>query len=476
MRLRLYLTLSGLLLVATVSHAKVRLPAIFSDNMVLQQQTRAVVWGKAAPGKKVTVKGSWGKSARAEAGADSCWLVRIETPAAGGPYTMTISDGQSLTLNNVLIGEVWLCSGQSNMEMPMRGYGRQPVEGALDAMLAAESSFPLRIARLPRQASMERKWDCRVDGWNLNEPDAISRASATAYYFGKILCERLHVPVGLVISDWGGTAIEPWMSEECLRALGYDLSDKEDSFAVKKESAPTVLYNAMLAPLAPFTVKGFIWYQGESNRPGNDPEFPYSRLQTAFGKMLRENFGDGSDKQPFYFVEIAPYNYSGADDLEAAYLREQQALTLDLLPNSGMVVTNDIGNPVVIHPAQKPEVGRRLALLAFQRNYGLLGEVDFSYPEFDSVKYEGTKAVLTFKTGPGGLAPLNQDIAGFEVAGSDKVFYPATARVGDRFNVELTCEQVSEIVAVRYCFRNYKVGTLTNVFGLPARPFRTDNW
>ena len=454
MRLPSLLLLSILLLTVTPSDAKVRLPAIFSDHMVLQQQTEAAVWGKAAPGKKVTVKSSWGKLVRVTVQSDSSFLARIPTPAAGGPYTLTVSDGQAVILRDVLIGEVWLCSGQSNMEMRMRGYPSQPVDGALDAILAADPAVPVRLARIPRQESQNAQWNCRVDGWNLNESAAVAEASATAYYFALFLYERLHIPVGLIMTSWGGTAIEPWMSGGRI-------------------------HHAMLAPLAPFSVKGFIWYQGESNRPGNQPGKPlYSALQAEFVRTLRSGFGDGSSAQPFYYVQIAPYPYDDPGGLGSAYMYEQQTAALGMIPNSGMVVTNDIGSESVIHPAQKHEVGRRLALLALQRDYGQLKGLDLTYPMFASMQVEGNKATLAFNVGPGALVPLHKDVEGFEVAGADRVFHPATARVNPskRNTVEVISEQVTEIKSVRYCFRNYQVGTLTNVFGLPACPFRTDDW
>lgn len=435
--------------------AEIRLPSILGDNMVLQQQSSVPIWGKAAPGRKITVKASWGKYASTTVAADSSWLIRLETPSSGGPYDVVLhGDGPVLTIHNVLIGEVWLCSGQSNMEMRMRGYPSQPVDGALDAIIAAEPSVPIRLVRIPHQSSPEPLWDCRVDGWRLNEAAAVAEASATAYYFGHFLYEKLHVPIGLIMTSWGGTAIEPWMS-------GGNI------------------YNAMLAPLAPYAVKGFIWYQGERNRPGNQPGKPlYSELQAEFVKTLRSEFGDGSSAQSFYYVQIAPYPYDDPNGLGSAYMYEQQAAALNLIPNSGMVVTNDIGSASVIHPSTKPEVGRRLALLALQRDYGLLKGLDLSYPFFKSMETEGNRATLTFAVGPGALAPLHQDVIGFEAAGEDRVFYPAKARVNPdkRNTVELSCEQVRHIAAVRYCFHNYQVGTLTNIFRLPACPFRTDNW
>jgi sialate O-acetylesterase len=465
----------GLLMVAPLD-AKVRLPSIIGDNMVLQQQAGAPVWGKAAPGRKVTVRASWGGKASVTAKSDSSWMVRLSTPTAGGPYSITISDGQPVTLKNVLVGEVWLCTGQSNMAMPMQGFRNKPVEGAMNTILSATPDTPIRMARVQRGGSLEPKWDSGVDGWNFNTPPVVSRTSATAYYFGKNLYDHLHVPIGLIIADWGGTAIEYWMSEETLRALGFDLSDLEELFKKKPKLTPTALYNAMLAPLAPYAVKGFIWYQGENNRPGNQPGKIYSELQTAYARMLRRCFGDGSDSQPFYFVQIAPYNYDDPDGLDSGYMYEQQARTLELLPNSGMVVTNDIGDAMDIHPLRKSEVGLRLSLLALQRNYGLWEDLDCKYPMYSSVSLNGDSAIVTFDVGPGGLCPYDQNVIGFEVAGEDRVFHPAEAVQKGLDKVVVKCDEVSDIKAVRYCFHNCQVGSLTNILGLPACPFRTDNW
>ena len=457
---------------SALMQGKVRLPAILSDNMVLQQQTEAPVWGKAAPGKKVSVKASWGASASAVAGSDSLWSVRLKTPSAGGPYTLKISDGQPVTLSDVLIGEVWFCSGQSNMEMPVKGFNRQPVEGSLDVILAADPSAPIRLVNVEKGTSLEPQWDCKVDGWNLNESRPVADASATAYFFGKALYEKLHIPIGLIMTDWGGTAIEPWMSLETLQGAGYDISQIEAVYPKWKQNTPTALYNAMVAPLSPYAVRGFIWYQGESNRPGR----VYSELQTAFGKMLRKCFGDGSDAQPYYFVQIAPYNYGDPSGTGSGYMYEQQAKTLAMLPNSGMAVTNDIGNLNCIHPANKQEVGRRLALLALKNDYGVLGNLAVESPLYEKVEFNGFRATVTFNVGSGSLAPLGEEIEGFEVAGANKVFHPASARISGANTVDVWSGTVSDIKAVRYCFRNYQVGNLTNIFGIPASPFRTDEW
>ncbi len=480
MKNKLFAFFVGIVTAVFQLEASVRLPAILGDNMVLQQQADAPVWGKAAPGCKINVKASWGASASTVVASDSTWYVRLRTPSAGGPYSLTIrGDGAVVILRNVLIGEVWLCLGQSNMEMPMKGFPSQPVEGALDAILEANPSVLIRLAVIPRQASLSPNWDCRINGWGLNEPLAVSGASAVAYYFGKCLYENLHVPVGLIMSTWGGTAIEPWMNEESLTSLGYDLSQRKELLDMNPGWAPTALYNAMLAPLSPYAVKGFIWYQGESNRPGNQPGKPrYSKLQADFVQTLRTEFGDGSSVQPFYYVQIAPYPYGDPGGLNSAYMYEQQTAALGMIPNSGMVVTNDIGSESVIHPPQKHEVGRRLALLALQRDYGLLQGLDLAYPMFESMQVDGNKASLLFTVGPGALAPLHKDVEGFEVAGDDHVFHPATARVNPskRNTVEVSSDMVPVLKAVRYCFHNSQVGTLTSVFGLPACPFRTDDW
>ena len=345
---RILLTLAALGTALTMQ-AKVVLPGIFGDNMVLQQQSEAQFWGKAAPGKKVTIRPSWSaKPVTATAGRDGRWQAAVPTPEAGGPYTIELSDGETLTLRDVLIGEVWLCSGQSNMEMPVRGFFNQPVEGSADAIVRAKAATPIRLCTVNRATARTPQEECTAQ-WQKHTPEAVAATSATAYYFARYLQEVLDVPVGVIVTCWGGTPVEAWMDRETMGGFKeFDLSFLDgDGKIDRPQNKPCGLYNAMIAPLVPFTVKGFLWYQGESNRlrPGQ-----YRALMPAFVKMLRERWAQG--ELPFYYVQIAPYRYENSNEAAGSVLlREAQLRNLGDIPSSGMAVTMDIGDENCIHPA-----------------------------------------------------------------------------------------------------------------------------
>ncbi len=458
----------------TVS-AKVVLPHVFGDNMVLQQQTEVNIWGQAEAKASVVITPSWDGAVEVKVKADKegNWKASVPTPVAGGPYTLKISDGEDLILENVLIGEVWLCSGQSNMYMQMKGYVNQPVEGAADVIIAANPSTPIRMCTVDMVASAVPQDDCKMTPWLENTPEAVANASAAAYAFARYVNNVLDVPIGLIMTSWGGSAIEAWMDKETITAgfPEFDLSYLDDEELPKNpHHRPTLLYNAMLRPLIPYTIKGMLWYQGEQNR--GKPE-QYIKLQTAFVSMLREQFGVGDF--PFYYVQISPYRYNDKDESDAGRLREAQMYCLETIPNSGMAVTIDIGDYGCIHPAKKLVVGQRLALMALEDTYGMKG-IESHSPIYKSWGVEDGKIYVYFRVGPMGLAPAGQELGGFEVAGEDQVFHPATARIAGKDRVEVKCEEVAEPAAVRYCFHECVVGTLYNNFGIPASSFRTDEW
>ena len=453
--------------------AKVVLPALFGDNMVLQQQSEAQFWGKAAPGKKVTIRPSWSqKAVTTQTDREGRWRTSVPTPAAGGPYTIEVSDGESLTLRDVLIGEVWLCSGQSNMEMPMRGFNNQPVTGSADAIARAKASTPIRLCTVKRATARTPQEECTAQ-WEQNTPEAVAATSATAYYFARYLQEVLEVPVGIIVTCWGGTPVEAWMDRETMSGFEeFDLSFLDGAARIDQpQNKPCGLYNGMIAPLLPYTIKGFLWYQGESNRL---KPVQYRALMPAFVKMLRERWGQG--ELPFYYVQIAPYRYENSDEAGSALLREAQLRNLEEIPSCGMAATLDIGNENCIHPGQKEQVGTRLAWLALSKTYGLKG-IDADTPVYEKMEVADGKAYLTFRTGREGLAPLGDTLTGFEVAGADRMFHPATAQIErGRGRLVVTCKTVAEPVAVRYAFRNYPEATLFNASGIPASSFRTDDW
>ena len=460
-----------------VSNAKVALPPIFADNMVLQQQTDAAIWGKAEAGAKVTITTTWAKGKTVvNADKDGKWFARVATPAAGGPYEITISDGEKVTLKNVLIGEVWICSGQSNMFQQMKGYSGQPTAGAVDLILEAKPSTPIRSCNVKKTASIDPKDECACT-WYVNDPEGVAEASAAAYFFAKRIHDVLGVPVGIINASWGGTPIRSWMSREVLEAE-FANEVKLSHFAKgeldkkRPQGCAASLYNGMLYSLIPFTAKGFLWYQGCADR--NQYEL-YKRLQPAFVKMLRKDWGN--DKMPFYFTQIAPYKYEGPERREGAFMMWAQAQTLETIPYSGMATTHDAGEFDCIHPANKKAVGDRLAYLALENDYGVKG-IYAKAPMPKEFIFKDGAAIVKFESGEMGINPINKELEGsFELAGEDKVFYPAVAMIqNDRKSIKVTSPQVQAPVAVRYGMRNWSEALIFSNFGVPASPFRSDNW
>ncbi len=458
-------------LLATVSlQAKVTLPSFFSDNMVLQQKANVAVWGH-SDGKKVVIEPSWTRTKTvAVPDADGKWFINLPTPEAGGPYTLTISDGKEKTvIKNVMIGEVWFCSGQSNMVMSMRGFIGQPVEHGAEYILSASPSVPIRVCDIPNKQSPVPLTETEAV-WKENTQYNAARFSATAYFFARTLYDALKVPVGIITADWGGTTIETWMSKE---VIDRDFPHEFDNVVPEERypKTPGVLFNGMINPVLPYTVKGFLWYQGEDNRLR--PE-QYSRLQPAYAAMLRDLFGNPD--APFYFVQIAPYAYAGkVDSFASGFFYEAQQKTLALIPHSGMVPTLDLGEKDSIHPSKKLEVGKRLAWLALVNDYGYTG-INPNAPSYKRVEFKDGEAIVTVENVEWmGLCPGFVPVGGFELAGEDKVFHPATG-VANKYTITIRSDEVPAPVAVRYCFHNWTQATLFSAWGIPLLPFRTDNW
>ncbi len=449
------------------ARAEIELPAIFGDHMVLQQQTDAALWGTAAPKTSVELLTSWnGKSYSVKTDSKGHWKVKVRTPEAGGPYSITISDGKALELNNVLIGEVWICSGQSNMQMTMTGYRNEPILGGNEA-IATSTNDHIRLFTVERNKSLDPLDDFTGE-WLECEPENVATFSATAYFFGRMVQEALGVPVGLICSSWGGTRIEPWISESGIRNFDWvSLPDKnvEDEY---NQQTPTVLYNAMIAPMAGYAIKGGLWYQGESNR--NEPK-EYEKLMSGLIEnwLARWGIGDFS----FYYCQIAPFDY-GPGGLNSAFLREAQLKASTAIPNIGMASLMDVGEKHNIHPADKEAAGERLAYLALAKTYGING-IQYSGPVLKDMRVEGSLVYLTFDHAENGLTTLGKELANFKVAGSNKRFQPAVATI-TREGITLFSPKVKEPVAVRYAFDDFVVGELYNTDGLPASSFRTDEW
>ena len=657
----------------SIENKLIEMPSIFSDNMVLQQNTNVPFWGKAKPGEAVTVSSSWGEKSNTNVSADSSWKIELKTIKAGGPYEVTIQIGDSaIKYKNVMLGEVWLCSGQSNMEMPLEGWPSADVQNSAEEIKKAD--YPeIRLFTVTRAVSNKPEFNC--DGsWSECSPKTVANFSASAYFFGRELYKKLNVPIGLVVSSWGGTKIQSWISRKYLsrldeykpiigkidsagpviaklnawikmhpvidvsgknpveqwknldfddnlcsqsdfndrawktmqlptlweaaevgdfdgvvwfrkkitlpekwlnknlvvslgpiddmdrsyvngsligstEELGYyatpriydvpaklvtdtvltiavrvldtggggglwgkknqmeiypktDTTEKislsgswkylpvaeysNNKFYIYKvqgeefnsrpktmitigPNTPTMLYNGMIAPVIPYSIKGVIWYQGEANV---DSPVEYNNYKILFPLLIknwRANWEEGDF--PFYYVQIAPYAYG--ENSKSYVVREAQLLTLSV-PNTGMAVTLDIGNVNNIHPADKQDVGKRLALWALAKNYG--EDIVYSGPLYKSMKVEGNKIILSFDYADGGLVLKEIDRKNnFEIAGADSSFVNAEVQV-DGNNLVVSNSKVKNPIGVRYAWSNVAEATLFNEAGLPASTFKTYDW
>ncbi|HOO98251.1 MAG TPA: sialate O-acetylesterase [Bacteroidales bacterium] len=457
-----------LLVYQAVSIAEVKLPSVFSDNMVIQQQTEAAIWGTATPNSTVKISTSWNrKSYTSRADASGKWKVKVTTPAAGGPYTITVTQGNSIVLKNVLVGEVWVCSGQSNMEMPMKGFRNQPITGS-NEYISTSANSRIRLITVPKVTSLTPLDDFE-GSWKLCEPENVSQFSATAYFFGLLLNQALDVPVGLINTSWGGTRIEPWISESGFTGFDWvQLPDKTVKVEKLSQQTPTVLYNAMINPIAGYGIRGAIWYQGESNR---NEYARYEKLMPGLALNWRSMWSIG--EFPMYYVQIAPYDY-GPTGANSAFLREAQLKASTAIPGLGMACIMDTGEKDCIHPANKKAAGDRLAYLALVKTYGKNGFA-CEGPVLKEMTIEGNQVKLTFDNSPNGLTSFGRELKCFEIAGANKRFYPAQAFITSG-GITLFAPQVNQPVAVRYAFKDFITGDLFNTEGLPASSFRTDEW
>lgn len=460
------------LAVLSQAMAEVKLPAIFADGMLMQQQTQANLWGTATPGKQVTVVPAWNKQKYAtKADEQGRWKLAIPTPIAGGPYEITISDGQEIVLRNVMIGELWICSGQSNMEMPMKGFKNQPIAGS-NIDIARSRNSDIRLFTVKRTSTFEPQSD--VTGqWQEASPASVSEFSATAYHFGRLVNEVTGTPVGLIVAAWGGSACEAWMTAEWLKAFPDAKIPRSAEDIKSANRTPTVLYNGMLHPLVGLGIRGAIWYQGEDNC---NRAHTYAKMMATMVEGWRGVWKQGDF--PFYYCQIAPYDYSiiaqNGNVLNSAYLREAQLQAEQLIPNSGMAVLLDAGDETGIHPADKRTAGERLAFLALSKTYGLEG-IGAESPRYKSMEVQGDTAIITFERSDMWLNAKGGESHLFTVAGDDRVFHPAKAWIV-RSKVHVKSDQVKHPVAVRYAFDNYVKGDLFGGDGLPVSSFRTDGW
>lgn len=472
---KIFILAAGLLLAAT-ANAKVTMPKFFSNGMVLQQQAECRLWGTANKGKDVSVRTSWsGKTYRTRAGNDGKWKLSVTTPAAGGPFDITVSDGEPTTIKNVLIGEVWICSGQSNMEMPMKGFKGQPVEGAVSELLECKDDG-LRLFTVKRNACTQPV-DTVSGQWKESNAESVRQFSATAYYFGKSLRKSLGVPVGLIVTAWGGSACEAWMNKDWIKdewmtyfeGMGKEVSQADVD--KRQQRCPSALYNGMLHPLVGLTMRGVIWYQGEENvnRAGT-----YADQLSTMIRGWRAEWQQGDF--PFYYCQIAPYDYSLINwNYNSALLREQQSMVERKVANARMAVLMDTGLKYGIHPRKKRQAGERLAMLALGNTYGMNRMPD--YAMYKGITFSGDTACVTFDNSREWVyfeygKPNTEN---YEIAGSDKEFHQADSVWIQRNKLYIKSAKVSAPVAVRYAFSDYADGDLMHD-GLPVSSFRSDKW
>lgn len=454
------------LAVCTVD-AAIKLPAIIGNNMVLQRDEAVPVWGWDNPGTKVTVSIC---DAKATATADDKgkWCVQLPAMKAGGPFVLTIEGTNTVKVENILVGEVWICSGQSNMEWPVAA----STNGA--AEVAAADRPQIRHIKIEHIPADKARDDVTSGGWQVTTPQTVGGFTAVGYFFARHLQDQLKVPVGLIGSNWGGTRIEPWTPPVGFQAVPAlkDISDNLDKFPQKNadgsinHQTPLALYNGMIAGLVPYGIRGAIWYQGESN---NGEGMLYFEKMKALIGGWRSLWN--KPEMPFYFVQLAPFRYGGnAEALPGIW--EAQAATLSI-PNTGMAVTVDISELGDIHPKNKQDVGKRLALWALATIHGQKDLV-YSGPLFKAIAVEGNKARICFdNVGTGLVARDGKPLTCFKIAGEDKKFVDAKAEI-DGQTVVVSADGVDKPVAVRFGWHQESEPNLSNKEGLPASPFRTD--
>ena len=465
--------------------AKVKLHHLVSDNMIIQQQTDVRLWGWAKAGRKVVATTSWSNQ-RAEAKADKQgrWLLTVKSPKASyEPLSITFDDGDGqVTINNVLAGEVWVCAGQSNMEMPVKGFGNCPVLNYNQEIIDAAGKCQVRSAKIPSIMRAEPQEDAQTE-WRECSPQTVGEFSATGYFFAKLVNRALDIPIGLIEANKGGSRVESWLTKENLKKY---TSDPTDSVEICKKWSQWDYHRSLLwgngtfNPILNYTVKGILFYQGCSKV--GDPGDQYSQRLKLLVEQWRSQFKLG--EIPFYFVQIAPFVSGDANGTWNALLQEQQFKASKIIPNSGLVCTNDAVYPyegTQIHPAQKQKVGERLAFLALNKTYGM-DKIICQSLSYKDMKVKNDTIMLHFNDECGAISRF-ENIEGFEIAGADRVFHPAIAnhfwQPGGGYWDEcivVSSPEVKEPVAIRYCFKNWQLGNLANAGGLPLFPFRTDNW
>ena len=486
MKLKISSVLLALASLPFVATAKVEPAQLFTDGMVIQRETQAPVWGKADPGEKVTVTGSWGESVTATASKKGDWMVKLQTPPAGGPHTLSIKGENSIEITNVLSGEIWLCSGQSNMDFSLKMLSkvvRNEAYRSVNDYLKHE--IDTADDNLLRQFTVSRtSTRTKLKGeWILTKPEQVSAFTATGYFFGRELRRELKVPVGLIKASVGGTVIEPWIPEEGFQSTPEMTAFMNAPHKVPKNQSPTYLFNTMIRPLIPYAIKGVIWYQGESNQKRR-PALYGTHFETLI-TFWRTLWDQGNF--PFYYAQLA--NYKGTSDGPVEYdnwalICEQQRRAM-VLENTGMAVLNDIGDPKDGHPKNKIDVGKRLAAWALKKDYGVNLEA-WSGPLYKSHNIKDGKISITFDHVGSGLMTgnkhqieatkeTNDPLKCFQICGKDRKWQWAEAKISGKNTVEVFHADIAEPTIVRYAWSINPLGAnLYNRQGFPASLFTTE--
>ncbi len=487
---RLFAALCAAALISTQAIGNVILPAIFSDHMVLQRNAEVTIWGHALPYETVTLEPGWSDARPSQlVGRDGKFAIKIKTPDNKGPYSLTVKGWNSITISDILIGEVWLCSGQSNMAFSAQwvyNFANDVKEGRskatfdvdkelafIERELAAADHPELRFFTVG-SVTADTPQQALYGEWVVCTPETMKQFSLVGYFFGRRLQEEMDVPVGLINSSWGGTPADVWTPAPLMqgdRVLGEFLKirDKE----TWGPNAPGVLYNAMIHPLIPFRIAGVIWNQGEENVGANRGDELYARMLATMVRGWRSAWGYDF---PFLYVQIPPYRYDAGNlaAFRAAQLRDQQRRALDLIPDSEMIVTSDVGNIEDIHPMDKLSVGERLATWALNRVYNVSDEIPCG-PLYEGMSVEGGAIRVSFIYADGLQALDGKPLTDFQIAGEDRVFHPATAII-DGETVLVSSPEVKQPLAVRFAWTDIATPNLCGGSGLPASSFRSDDW
>ena len=464
---RLGFGLAASVALALPARADVKVPALFTPHMVLQRDQKDKVWGWAEKGEDITVTIK-DQTKTTKASDDGKWSVTLDPLPAGGPHTLTIKGKNTITLDDVLVGEVWICSGQSNMQWDLNVANDPDLE-------RLSANYPqIRLITVPNLGSQTPKDDFNGK-WEVCTPATAGNFSAVGYLFGRQLHQTLGVPVGLIDDSWGGSSCETWVNKDVMKADGKytELLDRwKGKESETGNQQPGNLYNGMIKPVLGYGIKGAIWYQGETNA---SRAYQYRELFPLMIKNWRNEWALGDF--PFYYVQLADFKgeQPTPTDSDWAELREAQTMTMSKLPNVGEAVIIDIGEAQDIHPRNKQDVARRLARWALAKDYGV--QVPFRSPSYKSMEKKDGKIILTFDFVDQGLRAHDvPEVKGFAIAGSDKHFVWAKAKIVGKDKVEVSAEGITDPEAVRYAWADNPVANLYDRNGLPATPFRTDEW